>query len=240
MKKRLLLTFASVGAVLVMLPLFSAFEAHIINVTAQIENALYVHPQSREFGTVFPQENLAQGVFVTFSESFSATDQTRVGNVDYKIVQKPEPRPEYISQVGVDQARLWCEENLPQTPYDANDTSWQDFLANCYPSLCPYLSKDPDNYPAPGNDVGVPAFHDPTATSSIALGTINKFGTDVGDNWIIDLAVPCFEGSCAQDWADFVHSKNPDVTDPASYELPADLEHQIFGCDLWVEVTNIY
>lgn len=225
---------------LAMIPMFAAFEAHVINVTAQIENALFVHPQSRQFGTVFPQEYKEQGIFITFSESFSAEEQIRVGNIDYQIKQKPKPLPSYVSQVGKDAARLWCHDNYPITPYDPLDPIWQAYLINCYPLLCPYLSKTPDNFPLPGNDTGVPAFHDPFAVSSIATGTINKFGADVGDNWIIDLAVPCFKGQCAQDWQNFVLGQNPNAGDPLQYQLPQELEHQTFGCDLWVEVTKIY
>ena len=65
-------------------------------------------------------------------------------------------------------------------------------------------------------------------------------GGDSGDTWQIDLAVPCFKGMCAQDWASFVTGLNPAVTDPDIYQLPAGLEHEVFGCDLWVEVTKIY
>ena len=52
--KKVLLVVGAVVIVLVTVPLFAAFEAHVINVTARIENALYVHPESRDFGTVFP------------------------------------------------------------------------------------------------------------------------------------------------------------------------------------------
>lgn len=239
MKKKLMFGLLTLGIMLVMIPLFAAFEAHVINVTAQIENALFVHPQDRDFGTVFPEEYRETGVFVTFSESFSARDQTRVGTVEYDIKQKPKPRPAYMAQVGADAAREWCHANYPATPYSPTDTAWIAYLANCYPSLCPYLSKTPDGFPAPSNDTGVSPFHDPNATLSVAHGKINKFGTDVGDTWIIDLAVPCFEGQCAQDWADFVHQYNP-LANPDDYMLPAPLEHEVFGCDLWVEVTDIY
>ena len=240
MKKKLILGLAGLGAVLIMAPLFAAFEAHVINVTAQIENALFVHPASLRYGTVFPQEHLDTSFFISFSESFSADEQDRVGTVAYALKQKPKPLPAYVTQVGVGPARAWCHDNYPSTPYDPNDPAWTAYLANCYPSLCSYLSKTPDGFPSPGNDTGVPAFHDPNATSSVAHGKINKFGADVGDNWIIDLAVPCFKGQCAQDWGQFVLGINPNAGDPAQYELPPQLEHQVFGCDLWVEVTDIY
>ncbi|MEK7568285.1 MAG: hypothetical protein AAB498_01490 [Patescibacteria group bacterium] len=230
MKKKLILGLSAILVALAVAPMFAAFEAHVINVTATIENALYVHPESRNFGTMFPQEYKELGIFVTFSQSFSAENQQRVDDVDYVIKQKPKPRPEYVKEVGLDAARQWCHDN-----YGAGD-----YLDNCYPSLCPYLSKTPDNFPSPGNDVGVPAFHDPFATSSIAKGTINKNGVDVSDNWIIDLAVPCFKGQCSQDWASFVKKYNPSVLNPDDYMAPKGMSGQTFGCDLWIEVTKIY
>src|SRR3972149_2087099 len=128
MKKKLILGLATIATILVTLPMFAAFEAHVINVTAQIENALYVHPQSRRFGTVFPQEYLAQGVFVNFSESFSEDTQTRVGTVKYAIKQKPKPLPAYVAAVGVDVARAWCHDNYPATPYNPTAPAWTAYL----------------------------------------------------------------------------------------------------------------
>ena len=58
------------------------------------------------------------------------------------------------------------------------------------------------------------------------------------DDWIIDLAVPCFGGYCAQDWENFVHGINPSAN-PDEYIQPIANEHKVFGCDLWVEVTRV-
>jgi len=259
--KKLLLLIGAVAIALATVPMFAAFEAHVINVTAEIENALFIHPESRDFGTVFPQEYRELGVFVSFSESFSATDQTRVGTVEYVIKQKPKPRPEpdrplpilkpdynqylpggqFAGQLYphfIDnelQRAEYCHTHQPADPANPDDL----YYINCYPTLCPYLSKTPDGFPQPSNDTGVPALHDPTATSSWAFGKINKFGIDVADTWVIDLAVPCFEDQCAQDWDDFVHGINP-AADPDAFVLPQSLEHEVFGCDLWFEVTDIY
>jgi len=246
MKKKLIIGIGALGTSLAILPLFAAFEAHVINVTAKIENALSIHPESLQYGTVFPQEHLNSSFFMNFSQSFSETNQTRVGKVDYEIRQKPKPRESYVAQVGVEPARDWCHLNSPVNAANPNDP----YYVNCYPNLCPYLSKHPDNNPAIGvnafNDDGLPAFHDPSL--EVASGTMAKFGAggppntidnDPGDTWTVDLAVPCFTGSCAQDWATFVHSLNPSA-DPDDYTLPPTLEHQVFGCDLWVEVTKIY
>ena len=241
--KRLVLGVIAIGAGLVMLPMLAAFEAHVVNVTARIENALFVHPQSIQYGTVFPQEHLLSDFFLTFSNSFSVDSQTRVGKVDYVIKQKPKPREAFVAQVGVEVARDFCHNNAPANSADVDDP----YYDNCYPNLCPYLSKTPDGVPATGpnanNDTAVPPFHDPNDPASWAQGTIVKLpviGRDSGDTWTIDLAVPCFKGMCAQDWADFVLRLNPNADDPTQYQLPSTLEHEVFGCDLWVEVTDIY
>ena len=233
--KKFLLTLLAGFVFVVSLPLMAAYEAHVINVTAHIENALRVSPKQISFGTVFPQEYLEKPVFVTASDSFCEIDQRRVLNIDYKIVQKPKPIWEQtgvcVESAGktfedIDEARAYCHEH-PEN------------LDCCYPTLCPYLSKNPRyEDPSPYDDHGVPAFHDPSDPASIATGTINK-DHDLADEWIINLAVPCFEGMCAQDYDEFVHSYNPDA-DPDDYTPPAELEDSDFGCDLWIEVTDVY
>lgn len=222
MKKRILITIIAGIIVVSGVAALSAYEAHVINVTAKIENALRIIPPINElaFGTVFPQEYFQKSFFITTSDSFYDTDQRRVLNIDYKIVQKPKPiwpEPELCEQSfeNIDEARAYCHAN-------PND------LDCCYLSLCPYLSKTPRYIDEePYTDYGVAAFHDPDDPASVATGTVNK-DDDRWDEWIIDLDVPCFEGMCAQDWT---HQ---------GWELPAESESQDFGCDLWIEVTNIY
>lgn len=231
--KKIFLSLVAIALVVVSVSLAAAWEAHVINVTAHIENALRVLPLNGEleFGTVFPQEYHAKSLYVTTSTSFCEPNQRRVLNINYKIVQKPKPIwPEpAVCQKNfktVEEARTYCHEN-------------QENADCCYASLCPYLSKTPrQTDPAPYTDYGVPAFHNPNDPSSVATGRINK-DNDLADEWIIDLAVPCFNGMCAQDYADFVHKYNP-VADPNDYILPASLESSDFGCDLWIEATGIY
>lgn len=231
--------------VLVTLPLFAAFEAHVVNVTAKVENALFVHPESLNYGTVFPQEKFDTSFGMMFSQSFSADGQTRVGRVDYVIKQKPKPRENKVAELGgIEAARDWCHTNAPANVGDPNDP----YYVNCYPTLCPYLSKHPDGNPSTGpnanNDIGLPPFHNPeTEFASGKLVKFNQFGNTIDndpiDTWTVDLAVPCFENHCAQDWAAFVHAQNPQA-DPDKYMAPEGLEHEVFGCDIWVEVTKIY
>lgn len=220
-KKKIAVGVASALAILGGVVAMSAFEAHVINVTAKIENALSVTPKEIEFGTVFPQEYLTDTVTVTLSSSFR--EEGRVDDVDYVIRQKPKPRPDATVPTDYEgSSEEWCHENLPTTEYSDSDSEWTDYLVNCYYPLCEYLSKEPDG--TPGNDGSLGAFHDMWAEVD---GRLAKSEDDYEDVWTIDLDVPCFEGMCAQDWT---HT---------GYELPADLESQMFGCDLWIEVGGI-
>jgi hypothetical protein len=63
----------------------SAFEAHAINVKAKVENALSVPTTSLHFGTMFPEEFFLTTFQVRTSESFCASSQTRMLDIDYEV-----------------------------------------------------------------------------------------------------------------------------------------------------------
>ncbi len=77
----LLMVFSSVAAV-------SAFEAHIVDVKAHVENALIVS-EDVDFGTVFPQEWLEREVYLGLSNSFMSENQTRVSDLSYALYWTP-------------------------------------------------------------------------------------------------------------------------------------------------------
>ena len=52
--KKIFLGLGALALAIAVVPMFAAFEAHVINVTASIENALYVPLKEIKFGTVFP------------------------------------------------------------------------------------------------------------------------------------------------------------------------------------------
>lgn len=235
MTKKIFLVIGALVVSLAAMPLFAAFEAHVVNVTAEIENALFVHPQSLEYGTVFPQEYLLSRFFVTFSESFSERDQRRVGTVEYLVKQKPQ----CVDPNG----------NLEQVEEDQNGNFICPDGTTMRPLLCPYLSKEPDHDPGgeDDNDTGVPPFHDPFDPANYAHGKLIKFdengstlNNDPSDTWTVDFAVPCFRGECSQDWDEFVLNLNPNAGDPDQWQADPDDEGQTFGCDLWLEVSDIY
>ncbi len=201
----------------------SAFEAHVINVTATIENALAVEPEALPFGTVFPQEYIKKELSIRLSDSFMEED--RVDDVNYVIKQKPKCVLLADSSGSLSQFGRVIERG---ESFVCEDEQNYEML----PTLCPFLSKH-DGDPGDINDTSVDAFHGSLDWSvedtedNQAIGRLAKSQKDTEDLWIIDLDVPCFEGMCAQEW------------DHRGFELPVGLEHELFGCDLWIEVTDI-
>jgi len=218
MLKKILLSSIAIAAVIGGIAAFSAYEAHVINVTAHIENALSVTTEAIDFGTVFPQEYVEEDIEITLSSSFLAEDNA--DDVDYIIKQKPKPywpKPqecleEYQTE---EEARAYCHANPGN-------------LGCCYLSLCPFLSKE-DADPEDQNDVGVPSYyqgdHCVFPDPDYAIGRLAKSEGDETDIWTIDLKVPPVDGYIGQDWP---------LDCPT---IPVD--SQDYGCDLWIEVTGI-
>lgn len=434
--KKVLLSLGALGVTLALVPLFAAFEAHVVNVTATIENALNVPIRTMEFGTVFPQERLDKTFDVTLSNSFQAQAQgtsnlvcngsfetpevTNVAkweifpngyaglcwtvewatNADtYQNQNRPDPAltefhenvaAGWVAQEGDQYTELDSDwfgpqnglngepalitlwQNVATTPGQTytlsyyfsprpntgaseNEmsvkvagsevqhigpvaggagTSWtlytNNFVATSnstkieftglgtnnslgifldnitvigkgrvdtvsyiirqkpkcglpiantdpveysayglvtedddgmficadqgyvvLPLLCPYLSKhevsaDGDNTENDGPGIkpfhGLPGIWDLQKVMSFddrVWGMLTTAGNDILDTWNIDLKVPCFNGHCAQDWESFVAEYGEPGADPAAYIADPSLEHETYGCDLWLEVRNI-
>jgi hypothetical protein len=176
MKKILFGFFVALIAVAA-LPLFAAFEAHVINVTAKIENALSVPIDPINFGTVFPQEQLERELSFGFSQSFQA--EPDADDVEYIIRQKPKcgvtsengtvlNGPTWTGHVVPtvdDPATEQVDESNGGTAYtiDCEVDKPKDLVlgtgqtAGLLPSLCEYISKHPDNQPE--NDESLNSFH---------------------------------------------------------------------------------
>lgn len=224
--KKILLTLAALVAVTVGVVGLAAGEAHIINVTAHIENALNVHPNELSFNTVFPQQYKELDLRIEMSESFIKA--SNADDIEYKIVQKP--------KCSVD------GQNPPYYPVD-RITHGCPIIGNIQtqqlPLLCPYLSKL-DGDPEDKNDEGVLSYYVkgvnggadkcnwPPTGQEMAIGRLAKSdNNDLVDLWKIDLKVPPFKGYVAQDWPANcpVLDGNPSGTN--------------YGCDLWIETTKI-
>ena len=216
MKKKLIFGLIAVVAVVGTVVGMSAYEAHVINVTAHIENALSVDTTPIEFGTVFPQEYLERQFTINLSDSFMTA--VRVDDVEYKIVQKPKCKSDTITEPGdpdmyapVDYATHQCPEG------------YTEML-----SLCPFLSKLPVEE---AGDIGELSYYDsdndtcPERQLVGASGVLSKEAQDISDIWTVDLKVPPVRGFIGQDW-------------PEGCPV-VDANDQDYGCDLWIEVTNI-
>jgi len=228
--KKIIVVATMVVTVAFSASMFAAFEAHVINVTAHIENALAVDPQEIEFGTVFPQEYQERTFTINLSDSFMDEEQTRVKDVEYKIVSKPKcwnNDPENPEYAPVDFATHECPTGfvvmndlcafLSKMPVDADgETGVLSYFRN--------LGLDSECVGSPSDPIGIASGHlekclDP-AVDNCGLG-------DTEDCWTVDLKVPPVEGYIAQDWPDSCRD----------WTVPVDGAD--YGCDLWVEVTGL-
>lgn len=196
-----------------------------------------------------------------FLDNVSFASQGRVGEVTYQVRQKPKcgipiPHTDPVQYSGFVQVTDGPGGTFVCPLVD--QPQGQPVQSVALPLLCPYLSKHETTKDgaAPENDIntvdggahvidGINAFHglpgpwtQATTLATQVVGALSHPLGDDSDTWNVDLKVPAFEGFAAQDWGEFVASFNPNA-DPNAYLIgPAD-EHQIFGCDLWVEVTGI-
>ena len=220
--KKTLLFVGAIAIVLATIPMFAAWEAHVINVTAHIENALTTHGGPIEFGTVFPQEDLERDFDIQLSQSFQTAEGERVDTVEYVIKQKPKCKP-------VDPTNL---EQYAPVHYATHECpeGYRQML-----SLCPFLSKLPKDHDN-NLDQGVPSYFVPaTSTPAFCLpytgeeqasGSLSLATDDRSDNWTVDLKVPPVDGYVGQEWPNGCPVVEEDSQD--------------YGCDLWIEVTDIY
>ncbi|MDR3643412.1 MAG: hypothetical protein P4L74_07380 [Candidatus Doudnabacteria bacterium] len=237
------LAAGTLGLIIAGAAAFSAFEAHVVNVTATISNATDISTSEITFGNVFPQEILHNPITLSLSSSFLSASNTRASIVDYVLKQKPKC-------MATDPANAVQFAQVVDVPGAEGGPVTFTCPAGYteMPLLCPYLSK---TSPTQG-DTSVPSFHgttdlaswtDAVSMATEASGQLSTTGA-TSTTWDIDLHTPCFKGECAQDWDSFVTTANPAVNENASitpeyYEAdPAD-QNVPMGCDLWYEVSGI-
>lgn len=197
--RKILAGFSAVALAVALMPMFAAFEAHVINVTAKIENALSVPTEALNFGTVFPQEQLAKFLNISLSQSFK--EEPQADDVNYIIRQKP--------KCGVTSGNGTILVGLTWTGHvtvDANGSPTIDCNKDkpvsvttdgpyLLPSLCEYVSKHPDGKDddtdpstviGQTNDGSLNSFHKPfeilPGTGTTTVGNVITGGS----NWYID------------------------------------------------------
>jgi hypothetical protein len=266
MKKKLILSLVALVAISLGIVGMSAFEAHVVNVTARIENALSVPLEENgiSFGTVFPEEVAYKTLDMSLSQSFLA--QNRLDDVKYMLRQKPKCGVPAIPDGfkgagptnGIEPIKYESFVQVTDGPGGTfvcpivKNSAGEDVQSVMLPLLCPYLSKtevntngepiyklDENGEPLLDQDGkpivnGIPAFHGPLTgwdmqdtLATQLTGRLSIADKKTSASWLLDLHAPCFKGMCAQD----------NVIQPA-YQADPINEHQMFGCDLWIEVTD--
>lgn len=218
----------------------AAFEGAVLQVAAQAGNVI-VTPVSVRFEAVFPQETLLSEE-ITLEASQSFLDDPGIAHAYYTFYQYPQSKgdPDEIISVGAPYFYSGSRQNFCRNHQPASASLADPYYQNCKPVLCNYLSKKkgPSDNPAelggnqdvpfsqrdPNLDYELDAPHSPFAPP--AQGHFNK---NYKDYWQFDLAVPCFEGFCAQDY-------NPSLF---GVPLPEEFMGQEFGCDVEIVITAV-
>ena len=187
--------------------------------------------------------NNSLGVFL---DNIQMVGEGRVNTVSYIIRQKPKCGLPVANTDPVEYSAYGQVTENTDGNFVCADANYV-----MLPLLCPYLSKHeitPDGDNTQNDGPGIAAFHGlPGVWDLLKAKSFDDkvYGwltatSDIADEWNIDLKVPCFGGHCAQDWAQFVADNDGDNNANADdYIQPIENEHQIFGCDLWLEVNNI-
>lgn len=218
----------------------SAYEAHVVNIKAHVENALIVsRDQDVDFGIVFPQEFLERELYIGLSNSFMSVNNTRVSDLVYAL--------------------LWCPKLISEHP-GAIDPDCDGYFEPIYP----FLTIDDDGGASDGMLPETP----PTGWSTVnqsanctkwGWGMLNK-RTDPYDIWHLAFNVPVFDqwynehtdplapypyilyytddDQCNDDYA--IVSENFTVTfaDGSTKVIEGDVPHADLGNNLKIQVYD--
>jgi len=126
--KKVIFLFAALLAVFSGIAAVTAFEGHVVDIKAHVENAIGVTTPEIDFGTVFPEEIRESNINFGLSNSFTAAAQVKVSTVLYKLYWELKPAVAGIAPVYVSGAGNYFQPMSPflvasdGDPTDANDT----------------------------------------------------------------------------------------------------------------------
>lgn len=230
--KRVLLMVAALVMVVSGVAAVSAYEAHLINVTARVENALDVETTPIDFGTVFPEEWLGDKILVQLSTSAVGEIGPEVGDlesVDFKVYAEWKP----CEGMGFD----W-DDNGTWTP-GTGYYNWMGYFTyvgwntNGMASQMNLIGGPPE---VPSGNIVSPG----TAAKEILGGPYTLDGP--GQNEVyVSIDVPDFEGY----WNDLTDvNPKPSGESKPTYVVPTDMpgfdqNGMDFGLDLKIQVVDI-
>lgn len=175
--KKVILIVAALTLVVSGVAAVSAYEAHIVDVKAHVENALIVsQDKDVDFGIVFPQELLQEELYIGLSNSFMDGNQTRVSDLEYAL--------------------YWTPKLISDHP-GASDPDNDGFFEPISPFIVPSHEAGESpldgtvasgvNPPSRFGPLPVPAGYD-----KFAWGHLDK-NTDPSDIWHLKFNVPVFD-----------------------------------------------
>jgi hypothetical protein len=127
MKKLVLSGIVALILIVSGLTAVGAYEGHMVDVKAHVENALMVEKDQVDFGNAFPEEKIETQFKIGLSQSFR--DQKRYSSVDYSMYWEPKSTVGYT--VGIDDP---ANEGyfIPIWPYIAVQSDGVDFPISGY------------------------------------------------------------------------------------------------------------
>jgi hypothetical protein len=239
--KKVLLVLAAVVLVASGVAAVSAYEAHVINVRAHVENALEVNlgtPYELDFGTVFPEEWLTKEFVVGTSDSFCDTNQWRMTAVNYTVWVE------------------WKTLSDNGTPGDPSDDTYYGWLGDALyigivdPPYTPAMEKPEGaggdlvwvgNVTPPGPPGALKVWDSPEPIYKAKSGPQNQT-----DRIVVGLDVPVFEGfyNPLTDALACPDGKPSGLDEPtvviAEDDPRWDPDGVDLGVDLKIQVTNIW
>jgi hypothetical protein len=226
--KKVIMVIAALVLVLSGVAAVSAYEAHIVNVKAHLENAMLVDRVEIDYGTVFPEEWMVETFTVGVSSSFCAIDQTRVNTIDYSVWVEWKP-----------------ETNRPFAYWDGSDWVASTDFYN-WIGYFTYVGIDvaPNPLAADLTLVGDPPSGVPGTSAKVVIA--NPVALVKGVHPIatvsVGIDVPVFEGFY-NPLTDL--PPKPSGEDTPTYTIPAampgfDPSGMDFGLDLKIQITDIY
>lgn len=240
--KKVLLVLVALVLVLSGVAMVSAYEAHIINVKAHVENAMSVSVSRFYFGTVFPEEFFVKNFNVGTSGSFCSATQggraSMVNTIDYQIWAewKVKTDPDGVPNSGDETYYEWLGEALwlAKAPVpDLEPDGVTDLADDTFPTRTIWTNIGS----APSGPPGVKQVLTGLQLHKPAVGT-----PDI-DPWKLALDVPVFEGY-------YNELTDPDpkpsgVNDPSLVILESDTARHHpdgiqLGVDLKIQVTDLY
>lgn len=181
----------------------SAFESHVVNVEAHVENALSISTVSHDFGTVFPEEWLTTQIDVNLSDSFK-DDQTRVNTVVFDVYVFCKPGTSPIRHFMGDVGYLAYQPGTPGLPGAGGTTSKPPTVAGGSVQAPWTYIGPPDAATAPNGCTGAGAADEGivkvTGLADSRLSTIPGVAPITNTLWVgIDVAVCDFNYNSGTD-----------------------------------------